>query len=113
MQSAIDEDSKLLKTYTAMVNYCFIEVDIPAGKSIEIEFNYTLKDTYRLVFIDNDYGDIKCDKADITLQKSDQVVMVKQSLGFDENEAESSVTIQADKEDHYLEYRIKDYWRKP
>ena len=94
---------------STLISYNFVDVTIPAVESVELEFDYTLTDTYRLEFIAGKYCDIECNEAVVTLEKSDNIVIYKQNMGFDEEMEKSSTTLDSEKEGLYIEYRVEGY----
>ncbi len=88
-----------------IIHYCFVDVTIPAGESIELEFDYKLINTYRLNFIAGKYCDVDCEETVFNLEEKGKIVIVKQTLGFDDTAERPSATLDPDEEDYYIDFR--------
>ena len=105
LQAALDQPDGFISYKDALIYYDFVDVTIPAGESIEMEFDYWLEDTYRLNFIAGKYCDVDCEETVFNLTEKGKIVIVKQTLGLDETADISTVTLDPDKEDYYIDFR--------
>ena len=111
LDNALPKSYKYTGDRDVLLTYIFIDITIPAGENVELEFDYTLTDTYRLDFIAGKYCDVECNEAVLTLEKSDTVVIYKQNIGVDEETEKSTVKLDPNKEGLYIDYRVEGYVR--
>ena len=94
------------------VNITFIKIELQPYESTVIEYLYELGNTYRVDFLPGKYNNISCDEATVTLKKTDLVRIFKQNMGFDEDAETSTMTLDPDMDDYYIDYRVEYFGNK-
>ncbi len=81
LQAALDQPDGFISYKDALIYYDYVDVTIPAGESIELEFDYWLENTYRLNCIAGKYCDVDCEETVFNLEEKGEIVIVKPDFG--------------------------------